>query len=178
VLTDAQVRRLLSCVSNPVHKTCLSVMYACGLRIGEAVALEIGAIDGTNLLLRIIGKGDKERVVPLPRQSLEDLRKVWLIHKNPRWLFPNHVGTKPISPRVLSITFAAAAQVAGVSFEAKPHSLRHSYATRLIESGVDTAVVQILLGHSSISTTTIYTHLTEPTRASLKVLLDKVMSGL
>jgi integrase len=82
----------------PVHKTCLSVMYACRLPIGEAVTLEIGAIDGTNLLLRIIGKGDKERFIPLPRQLHEDLRKVWRIHKNPRWLFPDHMGSKPISP--------------------------------------------------------------------------------
>ena len=153
-------------------------MYACGLRIGEAVALEVGAIDGSNLLLRIIGKGNKERFVPLPRPTLDDLRKLWLTHKHPRLLFPNRIGTTLVSRRVLSITFSAAAREAGIAAGATPHSLRHSYATRLIENGVNTAVVQILLGHSKIATTTIYTHLTEPTRASLKSLLDKVMSGL
>jgi integrase/recombinase XerD len=153
-------------------------MYACGLRISEAAALEVGAIDGTKLLVRIIGKGDKERFVPLPRSALDDLRKLWLTHKNPRWLFPNRAGTKPISPYVLCVTFRAAVQAAGIAAKATPHSLRHSYATRLIENGVDTAVVQILLGHSKIATTTIYTHLTEPTHASLKGLLDRVMSGL
>ncbi len=153
-------------------------MYACGLRISEAASLEIGAIDGRNLLLRIIGKGDKERFVPLPRPALDDLRKLWLTHKNPRWLFPNRAGAKPVSPYVLCVTFRAAVRAAGITARATPHSLRHSYATRLIENGVDTAVVQILLGHSKIATTTIYTHLTEPTHSSLKGLLDRVMSGL
>ncbi len=153
-------------------------MYACGLRISEAASLEVGAIDGRNLLLRIVGKGDKERFVPLPRPALDDLRKLWLTHKNPRWLFPNRAGTKPVSSYVLCVTFRAAVRAAGITARATPHSLRHSYATRLIENGVDTAVVQILLGHSKIATTTIYTHLTEPTHASLKGLLDRVMSGL
>jgi integrase/recombinase XerD len=178
VLTDAHARRLLGCISKPVHKACLSLMYACGLRIGEAAALEVGAIDGTNLLLRIIGKGDKERFVPLPRPLLDDLRKLWLTHKNPRWLFPNRAGTKPVSRYVLAVTLSAAVRAAGISARATPHSLRHSYATRLIENGVDTAIVQILLGHSKIATTTIYTHLTEPTRASLRRVLDEVMSDL
>jgi integrase/recombinase XerD len=153
-------------------------MYACGLRISEAAALEVGAIDGSNLLLRIIGKHDKERFVPLPRPALDDLRRLWLTHKNPRWLFPNRAGTKPVSPYVLCVTFRAAVRAAGITAKPTPHSLRHSYATRLIENGIDTAVAQILLGHSKIATTTIYTHLTEPTQASLKSLLDRVMTGL
>jgi integrase len=71
-------------------------MYACGLRTSEAATLEIGAIDGRNLLLRVIGKGNKERLVPLPEQVLLSLRRLWKIHKNPRWLFPNRAGTHPI----------------------------------------------------------------------------------
>ena len=75
---------------NPVHKACLALMYSCGLRISEAATLQIGAIDGANLRLRIIGKGDRERFTPLPQPVLDDLRRLWKTHRNPRWLFPNH----------------------------------------------------------------------------------------
>lgn len=153
-------------------------MYACGLRISEATTLEIGAIDRANLVLRIIGKGDKERLVPLPQPVLDELGHLWLTHHNRRWLFPNHSGDAPLNNRVLSRTFAAAAAAAGIQHGATPHVLRHSHATRLIENGVDTRIVQILLGHASIATTAIYTHLTTPTRASLHTLLDRLMAGL
>jgi len=152
-------------------------MYACGLRISEAATLEIGAIDGNNRLLRIIGKGNKERLVPLPEPMLLSLRRLWKIHANPRWLFPTRAATRPVGRGTLTRTFSAAAQAAGIR-SATPHSLRHGYATRLLENGVDTRVVQLVLGHSRIGTTSIYTHLTEPTRASLRNLLDKVMTGL
>lgn len=153
-------------------------MYACGLRISEAATLDVKAIDSANLLLRIIGKGDKERRVPLPHPVLDDLRRFWKTHHNPRWLFPNHSGTKPVNQQVLRRTFTAAARAADITRRVTPHALRHSYATRLLESGVDTRVVQILLGHVNIATTSIYIHLTEPTRASLRGVLDKLMSGL
>jgi integrase/recombinase XerD len=176
-LADAEVRSLLGCITNPIHRTCFAVMYACGLRTGEAATLEIGAIDGHNLLLRIIGKGNKERVVPLPEPVLLSLRRLWKTHKNPPGLFPTRAGTHPIGRGTLIRTFSAARAAAGIRPKAT-HSLRHGYATRLIENRVDTAVVQILLGHSNIATTTIYTHLTEPTRTSLKSLLDTLMIDL
>jgi integrase/recombinase XerD len=176
-LSDAQVRRLLGRIRNPIHRACLSIMYACGLRIGEAVALEVGSVDKVNRLLRVIGKGNRERCVPLPQPSYEDLRKLWQSHRNPRWLFPNRSNTGPVPSETLHNTFAAAARAAGI-VGVTSHCLRHSYATRLLENGVDTRVVQILLGHANIATTAIYTHLTEPTRASLRGLLDRVMSDL
>jgi len=153
-------------------------MYACGLRISEATTLEIGAVDRANQVLRIIGKGDKERLVPLPQPVLDDLGRLWRTHHNCRWLFPNRHGDAPLNKRVLSDTFAAAVAAAGIRREVTPHTLRHSYATRLIENGVDIRVVQILLGHASIASTAIYTHLTTPTRASLHGLLDRLMTGL
>ena len=176
-LAHAKVRRLFGCITNPIHRTCFAVMYACGLRIGEAATLEIGTIDGDNGLLRIIGKGNKERLVPLPEPMLLSLRRLWTTHKSPRWLFPTRAATNPVGRGTLNRTFAAAAQAAGIG-SATPHSLRHGYATRLLENGVDTRVVQLVLGHSSIATTSIYTHLTEPTRASLRSLLDRVMADL
>jgi integrase/recombinase XerD len=153
-------------------------MSACGLRISEATTLEVTAVDGANLILHIIGKGDKERRVPLPQPVLDELRGLWRTHRNPRWLFPNHSGTKPVNQQVLCRTFRAAARAAGIPHRVTPHALRHSYATRLLESGVDTRVVQILLGHVNIATTAVYTHLTEPTRISLRSVLDKLMAGL
>jgi len=143
-LSDAQVRRLLCRVRNPIHKACFTVMYACGLRIGEATALEVGSIDKANLLLRVIGKGNRERCVPLPQPVRDDLRKLWLTHQNPRWLFPNRTNTGPVPPETLHATFAAAARSAGIT-AATSHTLRHSYATRLLENKVDIRVVQILL---------------------------------
>jgi integrase/recombinase XerD len=153
-------------------------MYACGLRISEAATLEIAVIDRANKVLRIIGKGNKERLVPLPQPVLDALGQLWLSHHNPRWLFPNRAGIAPVNTSLLADTFTAAVIAAGIRRTVTPHTLRHSYATRLIENGVDIRVVQILLGHASITSTAIYTHLTTPTRASLQSLLDRLMTDL
>jgi integrase/recombinase XerD len=131
-------------------------MYSCGLRISEAATLEIGAIDSANLQLRIIGKGDRERLVPSPQPVLTDLGLFWKTHRNPRWLFPNHFGVNRANQQVLRGAFQDAARAAGITRRVTPHALRHSYATRLLESGVDTRVVQILLGRVHIATAAIY----------------------
>src|SRR5690349_1918632 len=132
-------------------------------------------------VLRVVGKGNKERVVPVPKEVHEGLRRMWQAkdHRDPRWLFPNGWRTGPVATHVLTRTFAEAVKVANLpgGRRGTPHTLRHSYATRLFENKVDTRVVQAFLGHENIATTTIYTHLTEPTRVSLRKLLDKVMSG-
>lgn len=153
-------------------------MYACGLRISEAQHVTVQTIDGTNGTLRIIGKGNKERLVPLPTPMLNRLRTVWKTHRHPTLIFPNHSGELPVSTCVLYRTFHEALKAAGLPITFTPHILRHSYATRLMENKVDTRVVQILLGHASITSTAIYTHLTEPTRKSLHTLLDNVMADL
>ena len=169
---------MLGGIRNPVHKTCLAVMYACGLRISEATTLEVSAVDRANQVLRVIGKGNKERLAPLPQPVLDALGHLWRTHHNPRWLFPNRRGDGPINKRVLSDSFAAAVIAAGIQRGITPHCLRHSYATRLIENGVNIRIVQILLGHANIASTAIYTHLTTPTRVSLHGLLDRLMTGL
>jgi site-specific recombinase XerD len=155
-------------------------LRACGLRISEAANLEIKAIDGANQRLRIVGKGNRERLVPIPTPVLDHLRRLWRHHRHPPWMFPNRRRTGPINISVLAKTFAEAVSDAGENRDPRPtpHVLRHSYATRLLENGVDIRVVQMLLGHASIGTTTRYTHLTEPTRTSLCHLLDRIMAGL
>jgi site-specific recombinase XerD len=178
VLSDAEARAILRRVRNPIPRAGLLLMYACGLRISEAATLEVTAIDGVNGLVRVIGKGSKERWVPLPQPVLAELRRLWKTHRNPRWLCPRRDGKGPTTRLALWQTFRAAARQAGIRRRVSPHSLRHSYATRLLEKGIDTRIVQILLGHAHIATTAGYTHLTEPTRASLKAMLDKLMRGL
>lgn len=153
-------------------------MYSCGLRIGEASPLDIPSINSKENVLRIIGKGNKERIVPLPTSTLHALRVLWKTHRHPRWLFPNHQGDKSIATCVLYCTFDAAVREAGLPTDITPHVLRHSYATRLMENEVDTRIVQILLGHASIQSTSIYTHLTEPTQKKLRNTLDTIMTGI
>jgi site-specific recombinase XerD len=152
-------------------------MYACGLRVSEAATLPVIAIDSANRVLKVIGKGNKERLVPLPQPVIESLRDVWRIHRNPLWLFPNFHNTGPLDRTALCRTFWEIAKRANIS-GATSHSLRHSYATRLLEEQVQPRVVQLLLGHAHIGTTSKYQHLTEPTKASLRGVLDKLMTGL
>lgn len=153
-------------------------MYACGLRISEASSLEIPSVNSTDMVLRIIGKGNKERRVPLPEPILLILRDLWKIHRHPRWLFPNQSGSNHLSKSVLYSSFTDAAIKTRIRPRPTSHALRHSFATRLLENGVDIRIVQILLGHANIKSTTIYTHLTEPTRITLRRTLDDIMNGL
>lgn len=152
-------------------------MYACGLRISEAVCLQPRHIDKQQQTIRIIGKGNKERLIPLPPSVLKLLRESWKTHGNRQWVFADGRVGSHLHVRTLRQAFHAACQQTGIG-RFTPHSLRHSYATRLMEQGVDTRVVQILLGHASIRTTEIYTHLTEPTRQKLLSVLESAMAGL
>jgi integrase/recombinase XerD len=165
-------------VKRPCARIGFLLMYACGLRISEAATLEVAAIDGVNGLIRVIGKGNKERCVPLPAPVLTELRTLWKTHRDQRWLCPSPTGKGPITRHALGQTFRKVLHETGIKARVTPHTLRHSYATRLLENGVELRIVQILLGHASIGTTALYTHLTEPTRAGLKTILDKLMAGL
>ena len=162
----------------PIARIAFLLMYACGLRISEAAGLEVTAIDGVAGLIRVVGKGNKERCVPLPAPVLAELRRLWTSHRDRRWLCPSPTGKGPLTRWALGQTFRKVVAETGIKTRVTPHTLRHSYATRLLEAGVELRIVQILLGHASIGTTAIYTHLTEPTRAGLKKILDKLMAGL
>jgi integrase/recombinase XerD len=152
-------------------------MYVCGLRISEAVSLRPQQVDAQRGAIRIIGKGNKERLIPLPAALLTAMRRAWTTHGNRQWVFAARPQGSHSSPRSVRGAFDDACASEGVA-GLTPHSLRHGFATRLLEHGVELRVVQILLGHASIRSTEIYTHLTEPIRQQLRAKLDALADGL
>jgi len=182
VLSRKEVKEILSRIREVRHRACLSLIYACGLRLGEACRLEIGDIDRDRGLVHVRGgKGSKDRYVPLPASILPLLRDCWRSHRNGKWLFPS-VGTGGRMKRksnqcvrlaTIQQVFKAALGESGVTKKASVHSLRHAYATHLLEKHVDLRQIQEWLGHSSPSTTVIYAHLTDQaTQQNATVVAD------
>lgn len=153
-------------------------MYACGLRISEAVALPITSIDSSQMLLRIVGKGNKERAVPLPGSLLKPMREFWKTHRHPTWLFPSQTGLHPLATKSARRALGRARERARLDLRFTPHVLRHSYATRLMEKGTPLPVVQNLLGHGSIRSTQRYTHLTDALRSDVQATVDGLFADL
>ena len=169
VLSQEEVRRVLNSIRIFRHRACLSTIYACGLRISEAIHIKIGDIDSHHMLLHVKhGKGGKDRFVPLPKGTLFMLRDFWKTHRNKVWLFPapgrsgTHMATatEPLPISSVQIVFKAAVRECGIYKRVSVHTLRHSYATHLLEKGVNLRLIQEYLGHKSPKTTAIYTHLT------------------
>jgi integrase/recombinase XerD len=138
----------------------------------------VSAVDSKQMLLRVIGKRNKQRALPLAKPVLAMLREVWKIHRNKAWLFSNRKGTSHLSRATARLAFNAARAACGFSDRFTPHTLRHSFATQLLEQGVDIRLVQILLGHATIRSTELYTHLSEPLRRDLRQLLGNFFAGL
>jgi site-specific recombinase XerD len=187
VLSIAEVRRILNCIRRPQYRVCLSTIYACGLRVREGVHLQVGNIDSEQMVVHVRhGKRSKDRYVPLPTWTLEMLRRHWLTHRHPVWLFPERLrtgepptaATRPMTARGVQHCFKAALQDSGVQKEATVHTLRHSYATHLLEAGVSLRLIQAYLGHSSIQTTSIYTHLTRKTEDAAAETINQLMGDL
>ena len=175
VLDHGDCIRLIKAVEHPVYRTCLNVMYSCGLRLGEAVRVEVSHIDKFTGNLTVIGKRNRQRLVPIPPTTLIALRQTWNIHKHKKYLFPNRYAKNHVSESTVRVAFHQARQSLGIK-DAVPHVLRHSFATRLLEDGVDTRVVQILLGHSSIHSTEVYTHLTTPLQLNVRKAIEKFLT--
>ena len=181
VLSVAEVQRVLSCVHRSRYRVCLTTIYACGLRLLEGVRLQVTQIDGERKMIHIHqGKGDKDRYVPLPSACLTMLRRHWQTHRNPLWLFPSPRGdaNQPMSEAGLQRAFRAAVKEAGIHKPASMHTLRHSYATHLLEAGVNLRIIQSYLGHASPKTTSIYTHLTSITEAQTRDTIEKIVASL
>jgi integrase/recombinase XerD len=170
--------RLIAALRKPSYRLCCSVMLALGLRIGDVLALTVQSIHSTQMIVRVIGKGNKERILPLPQTLLVALRTFWTTHRHPRLLFPNRNGTAPLCQKSLRRAFNKARDSLGINKNVTPHSLRHGFATHLLENGVDIRVVQMLLGHTSLRSTEIYTHLTKPMCDDLRNRLNSMFSGM
>ncbi len=167
VLSRNEVRRVLDGLRLPHYRHCLTTIYTCGLRLKEALHLEVRDVDGDRGLLHIRQpKGWRDRYVPLPQTTLVLLRHQWAVHRHPTLLFPSrHRGavsqaTQPMSPSGAQRAFKAALADSGISKQATVHTLRHSWATHLLEAGVNLRLIQLWLGHKSLQTTALYTHLT------------------
>jgi site-specific recombinase XerD len=187
VLTRAEVRRLLQAVRLPHYRTCLTLIYSCGLRLTEGIRLQVPDIDSGRMLVHVRqGKGRKDRYVPLPQRTLLILRQYWATHRHPVWLFPaggygpvqQTPSRRPISPSTLSKAVHRARQEAGITKPVSVHSLRHSYATHLLEAGVNLRVIQLYLGHSSPQTTARYMHLTSQAHTTADATINDLMQSL
>ena len=173
ILSVEEVTRLIAAARNLKHQTALSVAYGAGLRVSEVVALKVGDIDSDRMTLRIEqGKGSKDRYALLSPVLLERLRTWWRVARRQGrmldggWLFPGMNPINPLSPRQLNRAIHAAAQAAQIEKRVTMHTLRHCFATHLLEQGEDIRVIQVLLGHKKIETTTLYTQVaTEVLRA-------------
>ncbi len=172
-------RALIATIRYPVYRACFATMYAGGLRLSEAISLPVSAVDSKQMLLHIIGKGNKERVVPLSEPVLQMLRELWKTHRSPKWLFPRRNGTpQHVARSTMRKVFNNARHECLFDDKFTTHTLRHSFATRLLERQVDIRLVQILLGHASLKSTQIYTHLSEPLRKDLRRLLGEFFKDL
>jgi integrase/recombinase XerD len=184
VLSQEEVRSILAVVRVPVYRACLETIYACGLRISEAVHIQVTDIDKDRMVLRVRGKGNKEREVPLSQRTLSALREFWKTHRSKPWLFPATLqrgsdrNAGCIAVPNVRWAFERALQKSGVNKPAHVHSLRHSYATHLLEAGVQLRVIQEFLGHQSPSTTAIYTHLSVAVREQARSAIEQLAQAL
>ena len=175
VLSADEVVRFLEAVPSLKSRTALTTAYAAGLRASEAVRLKISDIDSGRMMIRIEeGKGAKDRYVMLSPQLLTVLRGYWRLAQPRHWLFPGRDKDRPIDPQVLHAACRSACTAAGLAKRVTVHTLRHSFATHLLEAGTDIRIIQVLLGHSSLSTTARYTQVASTTLRNTASPLDRL----
>jgi site-specific recombinase XerD len=159
VLGGDEVEALFQCTENLKHRTILMTLYSAGLRSSEGANLRIPDIDSSRMQLHIVGgKGNKDRLVPLSTRLLAALREYWKEYQPTEMLFPGTLPDCPMAPTSIQKAIKLSAQRAGINKKISPHTLRHSFATGLLEAGVDILTISRLLGHSSFTTTMIYLH--------------------
>ena len=182
VLSINEVARLLGTIRLPVRRMALTTIYALGVRIVEGLHLEVSHIDSERLLVWVRqGKGRKDRAVPLPRPLLARLRHYWKHERpasNTKYLFLPEHGKGPFDESTLQKTFTAALRDTSMQKHATVHTLRHSYATHLVEAGVSLRTVQAILGHQSLRTTEVYLHVTTGSVERVQEAVDGLMTGL
>ncbi|MTI59297.1 MAG: integrase [Firmicutes bacterium] len=176
VLSRDEISNIFSAITNFKHKAILTTIYSAGLRISEAANLIIEDIDSKNMQIRVKqGKGKKDRYTILSKSNLQILRDYWKIYKPSYYLFPGRTYNKPISTRSIQVYFKKTLKKAGITKHATVHTLRHCFATHLLEAGIDIYHIQNLMGHTSPKTTNIYIHLTRKDILSVTSPLDILM---
>jgi site-specific recombinase XerD len=177
VLSSDEVKKILSYIRQPMYRAILLLIYSCGLRISECTNLKVADIDRSRMVVTVRGKGEKYRIVPIHEKVLDILRQYWRIDRPYPYLFLGYSG-KPISSGSVRAAFRDACQKAGIKKKATVHTLRHSYATHLLENGVSIRIIQGALGHSSSRSTARYTHLTSKTSDLLAHAVNKMVAKL
>ncbi len=178
VLNAEEVERLFRVTANLKHRTLLMIAYSAGLRVSETVALKVGDIDSNRMQIRVEGgKGKKDRYTLLSEIALQVLREYYRAYKPKDWLFPSEDRQGHLSPRSAQHVFQDAKKRAGIRKAVTFHSLRHSFATHLLEDGVDVRYIQELLGHTSVKTTERYTHVTQSALGRIRSPLDRLPSS-
>lgn len=172
ILSQDEVRALLGAIADQKDRVVVTVAYACGLRVGELSSLRVADIDGARMLIHVhSGKGRKDRLVPLSASLLALLRDYYRVYRPKTWLFVGLHGGH-VTDRTIQRTVRDAAKAAGIHKRVTPHTLRHCFATHMIEAGVDLRTVQAMLGHSSIGTTIRYHHVARLVVTAMKSPLD------
>jgi integrase/recombinase XerD len=175
ILGADEVVRFLEAVPSLKTRVALTTAYAAGLRASEAVSLKVADIDSVRMVLQVRhGKGAKDRTVMLSAALLAILRSYWRLARPGDWLFPGRGPDKPMDVQVLHAACRSAAKAAGLTKKVSVHTLRHSFATHLLESGTDIRIIQVLLGHANLSTTARYTHVATSTIARTQSPPDRL----
>lgn len=175
ILSPEEVVRFLNSIANLKHRTLLTVVYAAGLRISEATHLQIHDIDSQRMVLRVEqGKGLKDRYVMLSPRLLEALRAYWKNARPSTWLFPGDPPNSPITSAAIQQVCRRAQRAGGITKPVTPHSLRHAFATHLLEAGTDVRTIQLLLGHRSLATTSRYLKISTSTICATVSPLDRL----
>jgi integrase/recombinase XerD len=179
VLSREEVARLLEAAPGLKYKAALSVAYGAGLRVSEVANLKVSDIDSQRMTLRVEqGKGQRDRDVMLSPQLLHLLREWWKAARPQVWLFPGQNPINPVTARQINRAVTAAKTLAGISKRVSPHTLRHSFATHLLEQGADIRVIQVLLGHAKLETTALYTRVAVSTIRDVESPLERLSLNL
>jgi site-specific recombinase XerD len=173
VLSTAEIVAVMNCTKNLKHKALLMLIYSAGLRISEAINLKIKDIDSKRMQIRIVSaKGKKDRYTLLSEKALKTLREYYGVYRPIEWVFEGTSGNGPYSSRSIQQILKASVTKAGITKPITVHTLRHSFATHLLEQGTDLRYIQSLLGHGSVKTTEIYTHITTSGFGKIKSPID------
>jgi site-specific recombinase XerD len=175
VLSPAEVTQFFAAITGLKHRALLMTAYAAGLRVSEVVALRVDDIDSRRMVIRIRqAKGQKDRYVMLSPRLLTILREYWKADRPTQFLFPGNVPDRPITARTVEKACRDAREAAGLGKHVTVHTLRHSFATHLLEAGTDLRTIQVLLGHRSLRTTAVYTHVSAATLETTQSPLDRL----